>query len=711
MNRRTRKLASGQANDMKITKLTNDSPKVDMMVPGLNNIYLRPHQQTVVYAMLDREECRVSYEGDRMIRANTAVLSEPFGTGKTFEILSVILLKPVPKAFPDVFDNNQDSVIVRTFVGENALLRANLVIVGSSVLNQWKHTISSCTSLKVFMIKNYYDLLEFQRLLQGGINEFDIVLAKNGMVAGKFRDVPEINKEHNSIINVIHHMTYNRCFARVFVDDIDVINMQGDTVLPSALFTYLVSATKKVMHDKSDKAVTPLPGHFQELCKKYVGDIKANKFKIVFAKFNIRNSKKFVEESTNVTKINMYKYVYKNQFDAVIGLFGAVGEDGNVLMEMLNGDAYKTAAKAVGIKSISVADIFQRMLDNKYDEYIKLSEILKTIQRSRQNIALVDYHPIKSHSQEKLVKFRRSLQAGTPLADVKYKSEPLCKMLDDMEREASARFAEVGKSIHRVIDNAKEGMCQICCTDLNSVDTFIVKCCGIILCSDCGIQGNSFKKGYDRKRNIDDIMGQCANCKTAISLRDMIFMDSSFSVETLLNARGNETEKYDDEAAVEEVTDDVKCPKLRAMLAIIRGEVPEERQPCDIKIDRLLDGTKNIPPSGRNKVVIFASFDETLSMIQDCLQTHNIDYVRMRGTHNEMYNAVEAFRNNIDVLLINSQQQCAGVNLEFCNHMILFHHITDKNVIGQVVARGQRMLRTENLQLHFLRYMNEENLG
>ena len=431
---------------------------------------------------------------------------------------------------------------------------------------------------------------------------------------------------------------------------------------------------------------------------------KSNVQRTLYSRF------KFVENSTNVTIVNQYKYVYKNPDDNFIRLIGAVGDEGaHAIMEMLNGDAINTAADTIGIHTNSIADIFQRVLDNKYDDYIKSGEILNVIKNVRAMLPDLPRHPMnKSHSVTKLTVLKSKIKSGTiTLNQIKYYSGAFEEMVNELHRESVVKLEESGKSISRVIDNAKEGMCQICCMPLDSIDTFIVKCCGIILCADCGVLGTNLKQGYDRKENKNAVVGSCANCKAAINMqRDFIFLDKDFSIESIISAKGTETAPKI--APVEIVTDsEIKNPKLRALLSIIKGEYIADKIPCDIKIERLLSGVRDIPAVGK-KVVVFASFNETLQLIENFLCEQGIDYLRLKGNNNEMAETIKLFRTTANVLLINSSHHCAGINIEFCDHMVLFHHIMDSNVIGQVVARGQRMMRKSNLQLHFLQYKNEE---
>lgn len=695
--------------------LNDDSPKVDMVVPGLRDIYLRPHQQTIVHAMLAYEDARaVRNKTGTILCSNVIVLGEYFGTGKTYEIIAMILLRAIPKPIPELIAYGQ-TFAYRTFTGDNALIKPNLVIVGSSVLNQWYDTITAHTNLNTFMVKGHHDLRRLHTMITTGeINSYDVLLVKNGQVAGNFADITGCTKEQNNIISVLNDIMGNKCCSRAFLDDFDTINMPVKTVFPNALFTVLVSATKKNAHGRAEqKLARDFDEYMVMQSNKTIYKVTCDQRSRLYGAFEIRNKQSFVEDSINVPIINQFKYVYVNPYDKMIGLIGTFGDvNNNTLMEMLNGGATRTAAKTIGIETTSIVDMFQKILDTKYTDYIKFGTTLDAIETTLKTIAHLAPHPMKIHSVKKLNSMRDDLRSGNVLTTgiCKYSSEPLTEMIVTLRAETRERFNDVGKSIHRVIDNAKEGLCQICCSELQDSDTFIVKCCGIVLCSDCGIQGNSFKTGYNRKANRDDIVGSCANCKTKINFRDLIFLNKEFSIETLLEAKGTETKRYvAEEPPVPE--DEITCPKLRAMLAIIRGDDIPERQKCNMQINKLLDGTRDVPPGSMRKVVIFASFDETLTTIQDCLKSQGIRYIKMGGTHNEMHDAVQQFRTQIDVMLINSQQHCAGVNLEFCNHMILYHHISDKNVIGQVVARGQRMLRRENLQLHFLRYVNEDAIA
>jgi SNF2 family DNA or RNA helicase len=723
---------------------------------GFKGIELYPHQATAVKALLDIEDARLiriknknfleqsSNSDDVIIETSAVVLSEPFGSGKTFEILALILTRPIPKAFPehvnsviisDKFDAryyrrnaNQKKVfnheIRRKFIGTNVLLRPNLIIVGSSVLLQWENAISANTNLSVYTIGNVHSLKKFYSLYKSRkINAFDIVLLKNGTVVGNFLLDGETREEINdtrSLISVVGKITADNCWSRVIYDDFDTINIPPGSRCINTLFTLYISATTK-----NPKQVKPTANKYNNI----IDALKSRQAplnlmlhdKVLFNNFNVRNKTEFVEESTNIPRVNKYRYVYANPDDNYIRLLGAMGEDdANNIAEMLNGDAVGTAANELGITSRSVADIFKRVLDNKYEKYINDQYILDTINKTIEQMEnMGDLPDGKWHTAKELDAIRASIKRKV-VPDI-CSSDSAREMLEDMKTEYTESHAQNGLAIRRVIDNVKEGECQVCCLPLEDMDTFIIKCCGLIVCDECGIKGNQIKKNFCYRTKTWTMRGVCANCRAPVDPRkDLIFVDKDFDLEKLLDdkIRGDEEEEAEEieeveEKEVEEVEEDpedeIKNPKLKALKSIIFGKVPESREEINFEIKHLLEGRvdKPLPEGEQRKVLVFANYNETLNLIEDFLDTQKIEYLRLGGTFAEMARTLEKFRTTGNVLLVNSQTNCAGMNITFTTDLVMFHHIIDHNVLSQVTGRMQRCGKKYSGNLHFLLYENE----
>jgi len=110
---------------------------------------------------------------------------------------------------------------------------------------------------------------------------------------------------------------------------------------------------------------------------------------------------------------------------------------------------------------------------------------------------------------------------------------------------------------------------------LENLDLFINKCCGLILCSECGIKGNHIGK-YGGK-----LRGSCGNCSAQIDMeKNMMFISRDFDLKKVYQGIDENNISIDISAEqvkklpgkVENVEEVKKVnPKLVAMLNIILG--------------------------------------------------------------------------------------------------------------------------------------------
>lgn len=732
-----------------INHLTEAYDIIDTPV-GFKDIVLYPHQATVIRAMLDLEDKRVvelvihkepyfsitsSYVS---IQSSAMVLSEPFGSGKTFEILGLILCRPIPRAIPPHANylvmtsqvtryergkrvENFKHEIVKMHTGPSKLIRANLIVVGSSVLLQWEGIIKKHTNLRVFVVGNYYSLTKFYEYFGNKLLwAFDVILLKNGTVTGNFKmpgDDPSKVRDLHSLVSAIGKITTGYCWARVIYDDFDTIKIPVDADVIDSLFTVYVSATMRETPTGRYGNNHASYKNVEQILREKIHPLTyVTKDATLFTNFNIRNAAAYVEESTHIPIINKYAYVYKNPDDNYIRLIGAMGEvDADKIMEMLNGDAISTAAEELGMKTTSVADIFQKMLDNKYEKFLRDQKVLEVIDQTIGTFAVLESHPEGRNSTiAELENIRASIDRAT-VPRLKFACERARETVLDMQATYRMSYEQNKISIDRMISNIKEGSCQICCLPLECSDTFIVRCCGLIVCDQCGIKGNQMFKRYDHKIKSETISGACANCKKAITFNDLIFIDRNFDLNALLTAKGDEAEKYTElsAAAVEpEPEHKIKNPKLRALIELINGSVPSGRAVVNVKIPQLLEGRFDIPskPGDQQKILVFANFNETLQLVEKCLHENGVEYLRLGGTFGEMAKTIDLFRTSSKVLLINSQHQCAGINIPFATDIVFMHKIIDPSTESQVCGRGQRIGRTCNLRIHYILYKNEQGL-
>lgn len=740
---------------------------------------LLPHQKTTVKAMLDlenkrfvkikrlpTEEWNPSVEHDKLndvvIETTAGVLSEKLGSGKSFEMLALISLNPIPRniseigsmPFPGtlekvegnhnyyasskVFEDLGFGIEVRKTY--KTQFRQTVIFVGKSVLGQWTQYIRDYTNFKVLVINDVVNLRKLHQMVfaetkdinRKYLKQFDIILVKNKIVSGKF-DIPEIvgtGLEHTKtkpILTIFGEMFRNISFARVVLDDFDTINIPVTARVVPALFTWFISATTKeqparsaigrTYHDIRDIVSYHRPAYVENWQNKDL-----------FTYFNVCNVSEFINKSTNVGKVRYYSYKFINPNEQYISALGAMGAaDANAVMEMLNGDAINTAAETAGIKSASVADIFEKILDTKWVKYKKYIEIAEYIPEVRDLVeelpeydaALIDEDEENGKAtQATLTKLTHNVHAAGPLTAVEsfvhYNESIITEHIDELETENTKLKTESGTAIERVKSNLKEGECPICCEDLKDVEgIMIMKCCGTTLCSGCV---TSTLKLHNTGANVQGI---CANCRRQVGFNQIVMIDKDLDFTRIINEKIKddveepvEKEPVDPDAESEEPEEDLN--KFSCIVGILKGKKYEDlRKVQNIRINNILEGDNDLPEPTEIKALIFANFNETLENLQKKLDKDQITYLRLQGTPNQINTIVRRYKltsdhpEAVNVLLINAAEYCAGLNLQNTTDLIFTHKVLDLNVEAQIIGRAVRIGRTKNLNVHYVLYHNE----
>jgi SNF2 family DNA or RNA helicase len=698
--------------------LDNKYQKIES-VPGLKTSLFQ-HQKTVIKAMVDIENNRKFdlkfTDFITQVKTTSGILSEAVGSGKTIDILSVILLQKIPAVYPDISGillvNKSGDSKIATFSScirkkFRKILKSTIIFTGVSVLNQWVEAVKTFTSLSYFVVSDVRDLQKLIIMMENkSINQYDLVIVKNGKITRpiKFPSHIKIEKKNNKnttsyIYNNIANMR-NICWARVVIDDFDTIKLPHNAGIVSALFTWYISSTKKYMPVKNCSNTEHRTTSDMLMYDNYsCGNIMKNS--ILFHNLNIRNSPDFIKEASNICSPIFYLYTFENINNHYMGLLGMMGDnEATEIMEMLNGDAVETAAEQLGIKTNSVADIFQLMLGKQFDRFKKSTDVLLFIsevepfQGTREPMS---QNPDQTDTYKKSDLFIRR--------QIDYNYPNLKGLIDNTKEENIVIKQKSGIAIDRVKSNIKEGECPICTSELNDMDeeTIILKCCGIVLCSMCCF-GTIFPPRSSK--------GQCSNCRTALTFQSLIYLKSNFDLGNIMEEKLDVECVSDDEEKEDYVPPTPPRTKYDAMIDIINGKKPNERICVDVHIDNLMKGTAVFPKPSYNKVLIFANYDETIQKIKNILDENKIIYDQLGGTHKEISRTVDKFTKceKSCVLIVNSIKHCSGLNLQSATDLIFAHKILDKAIETQVIGRGQRLGRTSQLRVHFMLYDNEKHI-
>lgn len=688
--------------------------------PGFKTSLL-PHQQSVLSAMLALEKDGKikgqthDAQEDLIHTFNTCAgyLSEKFGSGKTVMILALITASRMPsnrkiyqvcRYTPSSRNLAKSSYFIEKEYCEENILKPALLFVASSVVLQWKKAVKDFTGLKIFSVSGVYDLRRLYILIKNKtINEYDLVLVKNGNVTGKFdidgyiEDVNH-NRTQRKIYNIMANISRYLCWSRVIIDDYDIIKLPRPTPLISGLFTWFISATRA--HISSTSCERPEHNTLHNILTYHNIDMRSLEASgHLTTTLNICNDEKYAEKSLSVGKPAFWAHVLVNENKRYVQMIGAMaGEKSYEIMEMLNGDAIGTAAEHAGIKSDNITDIFKKILQGQYDKYILSTNTLDWI-----NALDIPGFEFLDEPNDDDVYHQKHVYAQRP---IEYKYPDIKRKVLRVRDICVLDKNESGIAINRVKDNIKEGDCPVCCGDLNDDDAIIVKCCGKILCAECGIHGTNLT------RYQGSIRGRCPNCRTQIGFTDLIFINSDFDLESIINEKpkgGSEITDTCGDAKTEEKKDKTKFDILQKI--VLGKELPNKMRK-NVIIPGMIMGINELPEAApeHRKVIIFSKFDESLNDIEKRMTDVGIKYKRLGGTALQIHDIATEFQdsfNGTNILLINGEKYASGLNLQSATDLVFMHKIMSKAIESQIIGRIQRLGRKNKAHVHYILYDDE----
>lgn len=791
-------------------EINQDFDTVDV-VPGLKTM-LYPHQKTIVKAMVELEKERiVTIDTTDAIYTNTcsaAILSDPVGSGKTIDILSLILLQKYPKKMDDIrsrrgsrapegrtggaavlpddirsrrgpavlpddiskISNHKPpfgldepinhsrnynykhhgfrGIIRRKF---DNILSPTIIFVGSSVFAQWIEAIEQFTDLTYLIVDDVRKLEKMLNcVLNGSINEYDIILIKNGKITRTVKP-PEgliLEKKNEIKAGHIYNIVANLrdyCWSRVVVDDFDTIGIPKNASIINGLMTWFISSTTKLMHSRRAPTVENKLYHTTE---EYLDAIDYHPASILlnpllFTVFNLRNSLDFIKESNEIPQVVFYQYQFEDPVGKYANMLNALSAEGREIVEMLNSDATATAAEKAGIKSTSVADIFQRMLGVQYDTWISAKNIIEFIDKESPKPRI----PFKDHPDQTATYCKSDL---LNFRSIEYQYRGLKHLFEETRKEYQEIYIKSGMAIQRVKDNIKANSCPICFgefgdeenendengkdpaeasessgssismpsevdnnNEMSKDDIVIFKCCSVIVCSVCTF-GVIFAK--------NKLYGICANCRKEVGINDIVFISNTFDITKIVDNNLNYDQKKSQETSKEEEEkQELNEPQIKSkidcLMSIITGNnssvssaISALRKKIDLNVKHLMKGVNFKPITQEvKKILVFSNYNECLNQIRETLTKNKINYYKLDGSRHHIHHIIEQFKNdsNPAVLLINSIEHCSGLNLQIATDLVFMHLINDKNIESQVLGRGQRIGRTCSLTVHYLLYSNE----
>ena len=222
------------------------------------------------------------------------------------------------------------------------------------------------------------------------------------------------------------------------------------------------------------------------------------------------------------------------------------------------------------------------------------------------------------------------------------------KRVDDLKRQIENLETRFKKIL--------EEPCPICYEDLQNPT--MVSCCQNIYCGKC---------------LIDWLVNKptCPMCRSQVDKKGLITIDQKKQVK--ISFEGLEEK---DEKEYIEYTEKKSKP------------------------DTILDIISKNEEEGR--FLIFSSYDQSFDIVKRALEQKHIEYLEIKGTQETRENNLRKYiSGEVNVILLNSKFNGAGINLQNTTDIIMYHSMPD-HIERQVIGRANRIGRKKRLAIHYL---------
>jgi len=111
---------------------------------------------------------------------------------------------------------------------------------------------------------------------------------------------------------------------------------------------------------------------------------------------------------------------------------------------------------------------------------------------------------------------------------------------------------------------------------------------------------------------------------------------------------------------------------------------------------------KIINKKADKKFIIFSDEDATLKHILTELNSNNIECKEIKGRSETRNKVIKNFKSGkINCIFLNSKNNGAGINLQECTDIILYHKM-ETSIVTQILGRANRIGRKCDLHVHHL---------
>jgi len=258
---------------------------------------------------------------------------------------------------------------------------------------------------------------------------------------------------------------------------------------------------------------------------------------------------------------------------------------------------------------------------------------------------------IEAVNESKLKELERLEKTYEFKQSLEYSSQQIKEQSLKNLKDKIDHLQEQIKNLKERVENYNKDVCPICYDEPS--EALLTSCCSRIFCALCVLQSIS--------RNPT-----CPLCRTNM-------YPSSLKKLTTENI------------VVENIVEDINQPKK--------------------KIDTFFNIIKNNP---KGKFLIFSRYDNSFIKVLDGCKERNLISKELKGSKDMIASTLKQFKEGtINLLLMNTIQMGAGLNITDATHVILLHNMTHEEE-KQILGRAYRVGRTN--ELHFIKLLYPDEI-
>ena len=720
----------------KIHKKGTISPSGPLIEPKNNiKIKLKKHQQRSLYEMISREDYKYRLNDG----PNILMYCDNVGSGKSITILSLIAERPlvkstwenkfylpkrpvqgkintasVVKAWNDMY--TPSNYFMSGFEYKNiSIFNSNLMIIPHNIFNQWTNYIDNNTTLKSFTIGNRKQMRISRKEMYVKLNEVHIVIIKSTM----FKDFINIMDTYFGRTNIVadkSHVYYDsmldkrkesimECksnvevgsvgyeedkpkyyipgtnlddkkflgnnsgymFQRVIVDEVDSITIPNFPYVMGKYIWFITSSVYNIMFPAGKWSTYSTTSTAKKLSSgisgtgflknmlmnsthhRYSEPYVSSKNTMRVFKTIIRNNNDFIKDNMTIPEMTK-NYISCFTPSSIYAVSDAIDKKA---LQALNAGDIKTAIKYLGCDTGTEDDLLNIVSKNLKVESAKIKEKISELDK-KINEELNKNEIIKlliSDSEREMGKNDELVgDLKAEEIEINLKVKKAIENINKSKDEWTAKLNQNSNKLNGIkerVSNSENKDCGICASKMERPS--VTPCCHNLFCINCITTALQYSK-------------ECPFCRHPINIKD---------INVIVNSGSTINSDKSDRLPT-------KIEKL-----------------CQIISDK------------SKRFMIFSEYDATFNEISEKLNKDQIKYSLLKGSSGRINNIISKFTNrDINVLLLNSKNFGAGLNLQITDEIIIYHRMST-DLENQVIGRAQRMGRENPLVINYLCYETE----